>query len=432
MTTTAPRSRVQAARSLLPFVLVCLQLQIPTVALGPALLVIQHETGLDGVAAGALTSVPVLCFAILTPLASRIVGAIGVTRALTLASLTVGAGVVLRSLGPVPTLFAGSVLLGAAVAVVNIAIPTLVTRRYRHRALLMNGIQTAATNIGSALSAAVSAPLVALLGWQLGLGIWSLTSFLAAVVWWISTSGERRGAAEARVVAAAERAAGDLADALVVNDDAVAPAGSRPSPASASGPSALRLPLAWVLGFTFAMHGMCYFAMSSWLPTLLQERSGLTAEAAGVCVSVFMALGIAGPLLLPVAMKVKGVSLGVLMTLLTSGWLVCMVLLLTAPGLWVVALAVGGLVQGATFTMIVTFGVHVARDEQHSRGIQTVLQTIGFAGAALGPVLIGGVRDATGSWTTALGVLVVVATVLVILGLVASAQLRAHDRALTS
>ncbi|PWD51114.1 hypothetical protein C8046_11115 [Serinibacter arcticus] len=422
------RTRAQAATSLIPFVLVCLQLQIPTVALGPVLLTVQQETGLDGVAAGALTSIPVLCFAILTPVASRIVGAIGVTRALTAASLAVGLGVVLRSLGPVPTLFAGSVLLGSAVAVVNIAIPTLVTRRYRHRALLMNGIQTASTNIGSALSAAVSAPLVALLGWQLGLAIWSATSFLAAVVWWVSTRGERVAAAAAVVVTAAEEVAGDVVHDGV--DGVVRDGVGRGGRTTASGPSALRLPIAWVLGLTFAMHGMCYFAMSSWLPTLLQERSGLTADAAGVCVSVFMALGIAGPLLLPVAMRVRGVSLALLMTVLTAGWLVCMVLLLTAPDLWLAALLVGGLAQGATFTMIVTFGVHVARDEHHSRGIQTVLQTVGFAGAALGPVLIGGVRDTTGSWTTALAVLVGVATALVALGLTASALLRAHDRAL--
>lgn len=424
------RTRAEAARSLIPFVMVCLQLQVPTVALGPALLVIQRQTGLDGVAAGALTSIPVLCFAVLTPVASRIVGAIGVTRAMTFASLAVGAGVVLRSAGPVPALFAGSVLLGASIAVVNIAIPTLVTRRYRHRALLMNGIQTASTNIGSAVSAAVSAPLVALLGWQLGLGVWSITSFLAALVWWVSTRAEREraaGAAAAEAAAVAGAAADDrLADGSGVLDAPVAVPVAAPT---ASGPSALRLPIAWVLGFTFAMHGMCYFAMSSWLPTLLQERSGLSADLAGLCVSIFMALGIVGPLLLSAAMKVRGVSLSLLMLVLTAGWLVCMVLLLTAPTLWLAALLVGGLVQGATFTMIVTFGVHVARDEQHSRGIQAVLQTIGFAGAALGPMLIGGVRDATGSWTAALGVLVIVATALVALGATASVMLRNHDRA---
>lgn len=440
---------VRAGTALLPFALVCLQLQIPTVALGPVIRTIQADVGLDSAAAGALTSIPVFCFALLTPFAARIVGWAGVNRSLVGASLLIGTGVLARSTGSVAALFAGSVLLGGAIAVANIAIPTLVTRRYRHRALLMNGVQTSATNVGSALAAAVSAPVVALLGWQVGLAVWSATSFLAALVWWWANRdamARRRPLAPADLVGVPEvGATGEVAAGVVVAGPhapdgeptsggslAVAHQASggggrlaaRPVPRAVSG---LRVPIAWVLGFTFAMHGLCYFAVSSWLPTLLQERSGLTAGAAGACVSVFMALGIVGPLALPLLLRLPGTRLWMLMTLTTLGWLACVLLLAFAPTAWLAAVLVGGMAQGACFTVIVTFGVHVAADETQSRGIQAVLQTVGFASAAVGPVLIGAVRDASGGWSAPLAIMVGVGCALVALGGVSSRLLVAHD-----
>ncbi len=190
-----------------------LQLQIPTIALGPVIAVVSRDAGLTLGQAGALTSIPVLCFAVLTPVAARVVGTIGVNRALVLASVTIGAGVVVRSLGPLPALFGGSILLGSAVALVNIALPTLITRRYRHRSLLMNAIQTSSTNVGSAAAALVSAPLVASLGWQRGLGVWSLVSLAAAAVWWW-----RNGIARPERLPASSVVT-TMAEAIVEDDD---------------------------------------------------------------------------------------------------------------------------------------------------------------------------------------------------------------------
>ena len=397
-----------------------LQLQIPTIALGPVIAVVSRDAGLTLGQAGALTSIPVLCFAVLTPVAARAVGTIGINRALVLASVTIGAGVVVRSLGTLPALFGGSILLGSAVALVNIALPTLITRRYRHRSLLMNAIQTSSINVGSATAALVSAPLVASLGWQLGLGVWSVVSLVAAAVWWW-----RNGIARPERLPASSVVT-TMAEAIAEDDDVDPAARAASSGRSVPG---WRVPMAWVLGVAFVMHGGCYFAMSSWLPLLLQERSGLSATTAGACVAAFLVIGVIGPVLLPAVLKLPGMALWKLMTLTSIGWLVCLVLLATAPALWPLAVLIGGLVQGASYTVIATFAVHVAADEDQSRGIQATFQTIGFAGAAVMPVLIGAVRDSTGGWDAPLWVLVGVAVALVVVGGVASRLLVRHDAA---
>lgn len=414
MHATAPL--VRRAAPLVPFVLLCLQLQVHSVALGPVLTVIARDAGLTLAQAGALTSIPVFCSAALTPVAARVIASTGTNVAMVLAAGGSGVAVLLRSSGPVPALFAGSVLLGVAIALANIAIPTLITRRYRSRALLVSSVQTSSTNVGSAAAALASAPLVAALGWQRGLAVWAVLSFGAAAVWWW-----RHGLA---ATARDERPpVTDVAEALAEATGAVPPA-----PAAGGRPvRGWRVPLAWVLGVACLLHGTCYFAASSWMPLLLQERSGLSANAAGACVAVFMALGVVGPLLLAPMLRLPGLRLWMLMTATSVGWLVCMVLLATAPGLWLAAVLVGGLVQGACFTVIVTFAVHVAAGEAQSREIQATLQTVGFTGAALAPIAIGAVLDATGAWTIPLAVLVAVAAALVAVGALASRMLVAHD-----
>lgn len=412
--------------------IISIQVQIPTVALGPVLAVISSDVGLTSAQAGALTSIPVLCFALLTPIAPAVIGRLGLDRSVVLASLLLGLGLLVRSQGSIPALYGGSVLFGAAVATINIACPTFITRHFRHRALLLAGINTASVNVGSATAALLSAPLVAAFGWQIGLGVWSVVSFAAATVWFLTSrpAAAASDVASEDVLEVGQTESGTVEVVGVVADEIAVE--RAPAPRRGRAPSAVRLPMAWVLGAVFAMHGMCYFAATSWLPLLLSERSGLSTSAASVCVAVFMVLGIIGPLSLPALLRLPGVRLWMLMTTTTLGWLACMALLAVAPAWWVPAVLVGGLAQGACFTVIVTFGVHVARDEAQSRGIAAVLQTVGFAGGALGPVLIGAVRDSTGGWDAPLWVLVGVAVALVVIGGVASRLLVRHDATTTA
>jgi CP family cyanate transporter-like MFS transporter len=75
-----------------------------------------------------------------------------------------------------------------------------------------------------------------------------------------------------------------------------------------------------------------------------------------------------------------------------------------------------GITVGALFPLTLALPVDAGRDESEVAGYAAMMLTGGYAVAAIGPVALGALRDATGSFALSLWVLVVSAIVLALLG----------------
>ena len=73
-----------------------------------------------------------------------------------------------------------------------------------------------------------------------------------------------------------------------------------------------------------------------------------------------------------------------------------------APAVWVTLL---GFAQGAMLALAFLLFNMRASDQEHAAQLSAMAQTVGYAVAAAGPVLIGVVEDATGGWTVPVAVL---------------------------
>ena len=130
-------------------VLVALSMRGPIIAPTPVVADIQADVGLSAAAAGLLTGLPVLLFALTTPVASRVIRRAGPEAAVLLCLLGVLAGTVLRSAGPAPVVLAGTVVIGAAIAVGNIVVPVIIRRDVPwRRTSAVTAAYTAALNVG--------------------------------------------------------------------------------------------------------------------------------------------------------------------------------------------------------------------------------------------------------------------------------------------
>ena len=85
-----------------------LSLRAPITVIPPLLTPIRSDLGIDAPTAGLLTSIPVLCFGLLTPVASRIIHRLGINLGGLYCVLGVIAGSILRSVGGVTTAFIGT------------------------------------------------------------------------------------------------------------------------------------------------------------------------------------------------------------------------------------------------------------------------------------------------------------------------------------
>jgi CP family cyanate transporter-like MFS transporter len=172
-------------RVLLAFglLLVSLNLRPSMSALSPVLGAIRRSTGLSAAGAGLLTTLPLICFGLLAPVAPRLVRRRGTGRVLLGCLVVLLVGIVVRSSG-YAGLFVGTLLIGTGVAIANVLMPGIVKRDFPGQLRLMPGLYMAMLSAGAALAAGMTAPLARILGGNrhLATGAWALLVVVAIAV----------------------------------------------------------------------------------------------------------------------------------------------------------------------------------------------------------------------------------------------------------
>nr|WP_241972096.1 MFS transporter [Serratia odorifera] len=185
---TAAATRRRLHRPLLLIVgimLVAANLRAALTSVGPLLEQIQQQLTLSATAAGLLNSLPLILFALLSPVTPALAQRIGIERTLGLALLMLVLGIALRSQPPTSLLWLGSGLIGAAIAFANVLLPTLVKRDFPQRAAAMISAYAAVMSLVAAIASGMAVPLAALHdnGWRFSLLCWGLPALLALLVW---------------------------------------------------------------------------------------------------------------------------------------------------------------------------------------------------------------------------------------------------------
>jgi CP family cyanate transporter-like MFS transporter len=346
-------------------VAVAANLRIAITSIPPLLDAISADLGLSHAAAGALTTLPVLCMGLFAPVASRIAHHLGAAGAVLGAILAILVGTASRLAGGnVVVLYVGTFVCGVGIAVAGTLLPRLVKTFFPpERTGLITGLYMLAMMGGAALSSAVAVPLADLLGsWQASLASWSVVALVGVLAW--------------------------------------APFTVRANPhhtPDEEGPGRLpwRHPTAWLVATYLALQSWCFYSAVTWLaPTYVEN--GWSRSSAGYLAAAFsgaqLVSGMLGPvlsdraddmrrLLLPAAaLSVVG-SLGI--------WLAP----LTAPWLWAV---VAGLGQGAAFSLALVLLVRYARTPEASGRLTGMAFLISYGIASVGPLAMGFVRDVSG------------------------------------
>ncbi len=393
--TIAPAPPRHLALLLLAVLAVALNLRAPIVAVSPVLDTVRADLGASAATAGLLTSLPVLCFSLATPLASWLLARAGLERGVLIALGVLLLGTALRSVDGLTWAIVGTIVIGIAITVGNVAVPVVIGRDVPPaRAGLVLGAYTAVLNIGSMITLSLTVPLAAAVGgWRPALLAWGVLAMGAAAIWWAGTRGR----------------------------------GGRPAgPRGARGTSDWwRRPAVWALMLAFAGQAFAYYGVTAWLPLLLRDELGMDAGAAGLSSSVFQVAAVVGAFGVPALLKRFDGPRPALLAV-CAAWASLPVGLLLAPQHWAVWCALGGAAQGGGFTVVFSIVVRLARDLTESRRISAFVQGGGYLVAATGPTVIGAVHEATGTWTAPLAVVAGAVAVLTLAGTLAAGRPRPH------
>lgn len=395
---------------------ISLALRAPITAVPPVAGELQASLGVSAAAIGLLTSIPVLCFGLITPVASGLVRMLGlrVSGVLCLAGVVIGS--FLRSGGSFALAVVGTFLIGAGISIGNLVVPVLIGRVYPMRAATLMGGYSSTMNIGSTAATAATAALAIAYGWQLATASWGvLLGGVGLVVWLLFLPAVAVHAAPSPSPTP-EAASSSTTDS--------------PQPRPRGGfAQTLRSRVGWLLAAAFAAQAMSWYAVTAWLPAALQDVVGLSPAGAGLGASGFQVAGIVGPMLVPVFLAAaRRRRLGrpprdgaapldersddaALVTVVVAMWAVLPVGMLLAPGGWLWWTLISGVAQGAFFTVIFLLVVRRTSSDNENRRVAALVQSVGYTFAAISPVWVGAVHERVPGWTVLfamVGVLVVV------------------------
>ncbi|MGX7672794.1 CynX/NimT family MFS transporter [Plantactinospora sp. DSM 117369] len=367
--------------TLLGVVLLALNLRAAIAAVPPLLPELQVDLDLGRGAAGLLTALPVLCFGLLSPLAALLGRRIGIELALLAAMLGIVLGSLTRTLPHAGWMLLGTAIVGAGITVGNVLVPSAVKQHFPSRPGLATGLSTASLTTGATLAAAVSAPLA----YTVGLG-------------W-------RGSLLALGGLAAVAALGWLPQ---VRRRHTAPVPEPPR----SRRSVLRSRVTWQLAIFMATQSMLYYALLTWLPSMLRDQ-GVEPTRAGAALAMFNLLGIGTALVVP-TLAVRRPDQRGLALVICAGWAVGVLGLLALPSLYPLWTVSAGLAQGAAISLTLTLLVLRARTPGSARELSGAVQSVGYLLSATAPVLVGALRDVATGWGLPLAALAVVTAVMTV------------------
>jgi CP family cyanate transporter-like MFS transporter len=373
------RSGAEAARGaslllLAAIFALALNLRPAMAAVGPLLDLIEGATGMDSTAASMLTTLPVAMIGLgalsIRPLRRRL----GERRGILLGALLIGGACLARAaLSDTAGLIASAAVVGVGVALIQALAPVVIKRAFPTRFGTVMAVYTTGIMGGAAIAAATAAGLAEAVGWAWTLALWSIPSFVAAVVWLIA----------ARDPAAEEP-----------DRSAVVEVAHPETPFWHQG-------RAWSLIFIMGLGTSAYTLVLAWLPPFYVDL-GQARATAGYLLSGMTGAEVAAGIIVSMVIGRFPDRRGPILTALVLALIGLAGLVVAPVALAVPVVVVMGLGIGAIFPLTLILAMDQIDDPSRSGDLLAFVQGGGYIIASLSPLAAGLLRDhmadLTGAW----------------------------------
>ncbi|EJR0223676.1 CynX/NimT family MFS transporter [Raoultella planticola] len=366
--------------------LIASTLRVTFTGAAPLLDAIRADYGLSTAQTGMLTTLPLLAFGLVSPLAAGVGRRLGIERSLLVALVLICLGIGLRSLPSTALLFGGTAIIGCGIALGNVLLPGLIKRDFSQHVARMTGAYSITMGGAAALGSAMVVPLaLAGFGWHGALLMLMVFPLLALLVWLPQTR---------------KTATAPLTGSGAMHNRGI-----------------WRSALAWQVTLFLGINSLVYYVIIGWLPAILQSLGYSEAQAGslhGLLQLATAAPGLAIPLILHRLKDQRAIAV-----------IVALMCAISACGLWfwpgqaVVWTLIFGFGSGATMILGLTFIGLRANSAHQAAALSGMAQTIGYLLAACGPPLMGKIHDANGNWQIPLIAVALISVVMALFGALA-------------
>lgn len=374
---------------ILAIVFIASTLRAPLTSVGPVVDEIKHVMEINNSVAGILTTIPLIIFAIVSPLVSRVTSRITMSRTILYSTILLIIGLYLRVAGDFSLFIIGTLVLGIAIAFGNVVLPSYVKWYFPMQIGIATGIYSGTMNFTAGLGGGLSFPLSQTpLGFRLSLSFWIILGIIAIILW---IPKARKGAKLEKQT---------INETQVKHHKKV---------------NIVKSKLAWMVALTMGFQSMVFYTVVAWVPSILVDR-GVDPSTAGYLLMLNQFSQVPMTFSFPIiASKLKDQR--ILVVIIT-------ILFLTGFGLFftqslvllVIGMVIAGLAMGACFSLCMTFFSIRARTSDGSISLSGFGQSVGYLIAAIGPFLIGYLHDFTGNWISGIVALLLMSLLFFIFG----------------
>lgn len=387
--TTVPNRQKVILGALLIF-LVGANMRTAITIIPPILTNIQNTFSLPEWFLGSLTTIPLICFGILSPTVTYFIKRFGIlsVTVVDLLLLTVGNFIRVYSF---TSLLVGTILIGGGIAMLNVLAPTLVSYLFPMKIGTYTGMYVFALSLSSSISAGFSAVISHLITWQIMIQFLSVIPVITIV---IALMLRRFG----RKQPATKEKANPLNPKVQV--------------------SVWKRPLAWALGGFMGLQSLLFYSILTWLPPILMA-SGINQNTAGYL------LGLLQLVALPISFVVPRIISSVAKQS-TMIWTISVLfvigigsLMFASQSFWfaVTACVLLGLSTNMAFSEAMTLFSLKTRNPNETASASGMGQSIGYILAATGPMICGWLHGLTTNWFAVLIFLLLITAVMTFVGL---------------
>ncbi|MGX1262329.1 CP family cyanate transporter-like MFS transporter [Rossellomorea marisflavi] len=367
-------------------IFIAMNLRAPITSVGPLIPLIQGDFHFSNAVAGSIMTIPLIAFALFSPIAPRLSLKFGLEPVIYIALLVLLAGMVLRVFPHGSWLFVGTGLVGIAIAICNVLMPALVKKSFPLKVGLITGVYGISMNVFGSLASGVSVPLAqsSSLSWRASLGIWAFLAVLSVILWsFLLKSVKKEKMIE---------------------------------------PPAVKVRMwnslkAWHVTIFMGIQSFMFYTLLTWLPAILHDQ-GYTLNQAGWVVSTLQMAIIPMTFIIPVVAEKmsdqRWLTIGSVILLflgligLITGFLTVLSVLLIGVGI------------GTMFGLAMMFFVLRTTDSAQAAGLSGMAQSMGYLLAAVGPVFFGYLHDLFANWTIPFILLMLLTLIQLFVGIGAS------------
>ena len=372
---------------ILGVIFLSLILRTPITSVGAILGPLKFILDINNTVAGFITTIPLIAFAIFSPMVAKLSNKAGLEKTLLLAVITISIGLALRFYINTYVFFLTTFIIGVVITVGNVLLPGLVKKYYPEKLGLMTGFYAVVMNVGAAVAAGVSYPILSTnIGGEkfstgLAVNIWLVIAVINIFVY----TAMSKNSSVSEVKDSHEKVHGYFKYSKM-----------------------------WTIMLSMGLQSALFYCSVSWFSEIMISK-GFTPETAGLLLSISQFAQFPSTFIVPILADKLHNKL-IIPVVITIGYLVSLVGILYTSGNFVIMLTfiiIFALAGGGSFSYVMYLFSVKSRNESEAADISGLAQSGGYLLAAVFPPLLGYIRDIS-DWNKALYVLILTAAVLLV------------------